>query len=386
MTDTIQKTSKVVYIKDSIGDENPIVAYNLQVTENLMELTQLTFNFNGDQINRYAVDMLQPRTLIWVPEIDEWFRYKNLTVTPTSKMEIYTVTAFQVGTDLNDKYVESRLKGSHSLKECLDLLTQNTKFSYNIHDNFNNYSFSDDGFGGDFADTLLMNTLKDDFKFEYYFDKYTIHIYKKLGTENQFVFVDGFNVSNVARTVDATNVRTHIKGYGKQDDKGKYLATAEYTSPNADVWGSVSAAPIVDDRFTNNSSLLAYIKSQIQDYPLIQYTVEKAYFFDKVNRKLSDDSMELIRSINNVKVGNSGLLKDRFGKDVDVRIIGMTYFPQDTMQNDTVTFGNKLFDANYNMATQKNARKANESMGKDISNSAQVISDIQRGGLWFTYS
>lgn len=254
-------------------------------------------------------------------------------------------------------------------------ITDGTSFKYVIHDTFSNYSFSD-GFGGDYADSLFMNTLKDDFGFEFYFDNWTIHIYKSIGSLDQFVFVDGYNAKKMSWTEDYSNIRTKIKGFGKQNDDGSYVATAEYTSPNASVWGVKQAATVQDDRFTDNSSLLNYIKGQLQDYPIIQYTMEKAEF----------ENGAKLEEFNSIKIGNSGLLKDRLGIDVDTRIVGMTYYPQDAKQSDTITFGNKIFDYAHNAAVQRNARQANESMGKTITKLSQDVNSMVNNGVWYIWS
>lgn len=91
------------------------------------------------------------------------------------------------------------------------------------------------------------------------------------------------------------------------------------------------AATIQDDRFTDSGSLTSYIKGKLQDYPIIQYTMERAEF--EHGAKLSD--------INSIKIGNSGLLKDRLGVDVDTRIVGMTYYPQDSKRTIPSHLGTK---------------------------------------------
>lgn len=347
--------ANVVYAYTTHLDEVPAVVTDLSITETLNEFSTLSFSFVANDRNKIAAEAMLPQTRVLVPETGQWFRLSNVSPTSTGDVRTYQVSAVHVGTDLHDRYVENKLTGSQSLDKCMKLITNGTSFKYVIHDKFNNYAFSD-GFGADYADSLLMNTLKDDFKLEFYLDNWTIHIYKKLGQANQFVFIDGYNASKIQWTEDYSNIRTKIKGLGKQKDDGTYEATAEYNSPAQSIWGVKQAATIQDDRFTDKNSLLNYIKSQLQDYPIVQYTMEQAKF--EHHAKLSE--------INKVAIGNSGLIKDRLGVDVDVRIIGMTIHPQDKKQSDTVTFGNKLFDYALNVAKRQKARDSNESLGKDI--------------------
>lgn len=367
-------TRNIVFIKQAIGDETPVSVYNLSITESLNELSTLTFSFDNEGQNSVAAQMMAPQTRVLVPETNQWFRLSSVNPVPLGKTRAYSVSAVHVGTDLHDMYVDKRLTNTQSLDDCMKFITDGTDFKYIIHDTFKNYSFSD-GFGGDFSDSLLMNTLKSDFGFEFYFDNWTIHIYKQLGDVDQFVFVDGYNATKISWTEDYSNIRTSIKGLGKQNDNGSYAASAEYRSPNANIWGVKQAATVQDDRFTDGSSLLEYIKLQLQDYPIIQYTMERAEF--EHGAKLSE--------FNSIKVGNSGLLKDRFGIDVDTRIVGMTYFPQDPKQSDTLTFGNKIFDYAHNLALQRAARKTNENIGKSVAQLTSDVASMMNNGAWYVW-
>lgn len=358
--------ANVVYAYTTHLDEVPAVVTDLSITETLNEFSTLSFSFVANERNKIAAEAMLPQTRVLVPETGQWFRLSNVSPTSIGDVRTYQVSAVHVGTDLHDRYVENKLTGSQSLDKCMKLITNGTSFKYVIHDKFNNYAFSD-GFGADYADSLLMNTLKDDFKLEFYLDNWTIHIYKKLGQANQFVFIDGYNASKIQWTEDYSNIRTKIKGLGKQKDDGTYEATAEYNSPAQTIWGIKQAATVQDDRFTDKNSLLTYIKSQLQDYPIVQYTMERAEF----------EHHSKLEEINNIAIGNSGFIKDRLGVNVDVRIIGMTIHPQDAKQSDTVTFGNKLFDYALNVAKRQKARDSNESLGKDINSlKSDVLSII----------
>ena len=367
--------SNVIYVKQILADETPAIVYNLSITESLNELSTISFTLDDSVQNKVATLMMSPQTMVLVPETGQWFRLTTVNPVSLGNTRSYQVSGVHVGTDLHDKYVESKLSNTQSLDACMKFITDGTPFKYVIHDTFSKYSFSD-GFGGDFSDSLFMNTLKDDFGFEFYFDNWTIHIYKKMGQSDQFVFIDGYNAHKISWTEDYSNIRTKIKGLGKRNDNGSYAATAEYTSPNASIWGVKQAATIQDDRFTDSGSLTNYIKGKLQDYPIIQYTMERAEF--EHGAKLSD--------INSIKIGNSGLLKDRLGVDVDTRIVGMTYYPQDIKKNDTITFGNKIFNFAHNLAMQKRARDANKNIGNSIEQLTQNVTSMMNNGVWYIWS
>lgn len=366
----------VIYLKNKNNDETTATVNNLTITRNLNQLTQLSFDFLVTQNNQVADLMMIPFTLVTVPETGELFRITTTATNPLGKVNSYSVSAVSVAHELSYKYLDNKLMGSHSLHGCLDMIMYGTPFKYVIHDTFNNYSFSD-GFGGDTAESLLLNTLVSDFKFEFYFNNYTLHIYKRLGKQDAFSFVTGLNAKYIQRTEDYSGIATHIKGLGKQADDGHYLAKAEYTSPTAAQWGIIDAPTIQDDRFTSNESLLAYIKSQLQDYPLVQYTVDQVSF-------------NAISGMNNdIKVGNTGLLKDRYGTFVDARIISVTEHPQDQNLSNTVSFGNRLYSHVEERVRQNEAFKRNAALGKEVQGKlaslASDVESIRTTGIWYEY-
>lgn len=53
-----------------------------------------------------------------------------------------------------------------------------------------------------------------------------------------------------------------------------YQAVAEYTSPNAEIFGLRDAGDVVDERFTQKDSLLAEIKSRLQDTPETSISID----------------------------------------------------------------------------------------------------------------
>lgn len=347
--------------------------FGLSITETINELSTCSFSIFSDKKNALAIEALQPFTRVYVASIGQWFTITNINSTSNTDTRLYAVTAIQVGTELHHKFVSDKLMGSQSLNACLDKIIEGTPFKYEVHDSFNNYSFSD-GFGGDHADTLLLSTLKGDFDFEIYFDNFTFHIYKSIGYKDMFAFVDGHNVTKINATEDYTGITTYIKGTGKpnEGDNAGYIAETDYTSPNIDTWGKIEAQPISDERFTDNNSLREYLKSKLQDYPIVQYTVESATL----------ESEEKSGVAGRASIGNWGLLKDRLGIDVDVRIIGKTTYPSDPTQKDTVTFGNKLFDFSYLFSKQSHAlQNINAKMSStdisELSNSVKEIQDEQ---------
>ncbi|MCG0638294.1 hypothetical protein IMAU20120_02782 [Lactiplantibacillus plantarum] len=297
------------YLRDVTGNELPVIPISAQLTETVNQVAQLELTFINTGTNASAVGMLQPRTLLLDSDSGEAYRIQTMNGSNIGGSRNVKATFLGAVHDLNDHYVEKSIKGSQSLDSCMQLITEGTGFTYTIHDDFNHYDFSED-FGTGLAFDLFLNTLMSDFNFEWTSTGKNIDIYKQVGKRGAFVWLDGLNLSSLTDESDYTTIATHIKGTGKLDDKEKPLATAEYTSPNATTWGVIDAEPISDERFTNSDSLLAYLKSKLQDVPLIQRTATLNDF--KTN--------SVPGMINNSEVGNYGYIRDRNGVDVETRI------------------------------------------------------------------
>ena len=359
----------ILQLKNAHGDETAIAAYDVAVTDSMSDFSTLGFGFlvnnmDPSDSNKVGADMMIPGTMITVPETGQ--QYRLLTSNPVSvgNMRAYTVSAIHVSKKLHDHYVGSVLTGTQSLKACMDLIIKDTQFTYVIDGSFTNYAFSED-FGKGFADELLMQNLAGDFGFEYYFDNYVIHIAEKIGKSNAFVFVDNVNCSKISENNSYEDVTTHITGEGKLDDNNNPVVTAEYTSPNADVWGTIDAEPQQYDNITDKNTLLAKLKAAITDYPDIQYTMEYVDFKKQLDGFNPDD----------IAVGNSGWLRDRFGVDVEVRINSMTKYPQEIRSDETITFGNKLFDPVVWETAARKAYDSNVKLGKTLTKKVQTASD-----------
>ncbi|WP_095761403.1 phage tail protein [Ligilactobacillus salivarius] len=204
----------MLFVQNVNGDQTAFKADNVQITDTLGQYPTLSFTFVETPENEVAAQMMIPFTIIEVPENKQ--RYRIVTNNPVSlgKYKQYSVTAIHIAKALHNKYVDERLENTQSLKACLDLLIKDTQIKYVLHDNFDNYAFSED-FGGGYADDLLMQNLASDFGFEFYFDNYTIHIQKKLGTKESFLFIDNANVSKISYNEDYSTITTYIKGQAK---------------------------------------------------------------------------------------------------------------------------------------------------------------------------
>nr|WP_321314921.1 phage tail protein [uncultured Ligilactobacillus sp.] len=357
----------MIILQNANGDYTAIKAQDVQIVDTLGSLQTLSFNFVGIQKNEVATKMMLPMTTVLIPENNQKYRILTVNTDKLGKYQQYNVAAVHIAKDMHNYYRSGKLEKTQSLQSCLDYLFKNTPFKYSIKDQFPNYSFSE-GFGEGYVDDLL-NQLSQDFEFEYYFDNYNLYISKKIGNDNSFVFIDNTNCSKISTIENYESITTRIVGQSnpKQDDNSnstttEYTQKIEYISPLVEKakWNVIDATPVNYDENLNRDTLLSRMKKALHDYPDIQYTVDNINFkrFSKIK--------------NNIQIGNSGFLRDRFGIDIKVRISSYTWYPQDDTKNSNVTFGNIMLDPITWQVKNHKAYEQNVNLGKNENNGIQV--------------
>lgn len=202
-----------IAMKNYNNDETVITAYGVALTETLNSFSTVAFNFNALGDNKVAEDLLGPRTLFTL-ENGQTFRLTTSNPTPNSRYRQYAITATHVGHDLNDYYIKDTINGQQSMQACLDFLTKNTPFKYQLDSQFDNHDFGDSSIGDGHGDDVL-SAIAEAFACEWWFDNYTLHIAKKIGKDDAFVFVDRVNTSHISWNEDYSDFRTAIHGTGK---------------------------------------------------------------------------------------------------------------------------------------------------------------------------
>ncbi|GAB9260887.1 hypothetical protein CANFE03_05470 [Ligilactobacillus animalis] len=351
----------MIVIQNVLGDYTAIKAQDVQITDTLNSFQTLSFSFIATPENEVAGKMMIPLTVIELPENKQKYRLLTASTAKAGKYLQYSVTAVHIAKDMHRYYRESRLPQTQSLRACLDFMFKDTPFSYVIDDDFPNFYFSE-GFGENFVDELLTQCASD-FKFEYYFDNYTLHIARQIGADNAFVFIDNVNCAKIAVSENYENIATHIIGYSnpKQNDsetatETTYEQKIDYTSPIVESanWPVIDATPVKYDQVLDYNTLLDRMKASLQDYPQIQYSIDSVNFkrFSKIK--------------NDIAIGNKGWLRDRFGIDVKARISSLTWFPQDASKTDTITFGNTMLDPITWSVRNKKAYEQNVRIGQEL--------------------
>jgi phage minor structural protein len=221
--------------------------------------------------NEHAFDLIQDESII---EYDgDKYRIKQIEERLVGNTPVKQVHAEHVFFDIIDVYQYGTISGTKSINETLSFALNGTGYTFTVVDSFNSVEF--ENFGDDTALALFQKILE---RYQAEFDIVgtDVRIYNQIGSQTDFQFRYKHNIKTFAKTVKTDNLSTYIKGYGKQNDDGTYQAVAEYTSPMADIYGIRHAPPVKDERFTDSTSLLDYIKTKIQDTPEISITIEFA--------------------------------------------------------------------------------------------------------------
>lgn len=196
---------------------------------------------------------------------DDEYVIKNLTQSTKGRRTIKTFTAeHRFYEDLISMHIYDTLTGTYSLKQLCDFTLKDTGYSVDIDEARLDKSVEVENFGDDNSSALFQSAIEK-FSCEYEINSKVFKIAKELSrhTDNQFRYL--MNVQDPQMQIDTTNLCTYIRGFGKQNEDGSYVATAEYTSPLAATYGIRHATPVRDERFTQHDSLLAYIKAQLTD-------------------------------------------------------------------------------------------------------------------------
>lgn len=221
------------------------------------QLSLTSFNY----ANNPAYPLLQEESIVVVEEYE--FRIKQIQENQYSK----SITAISTFFDLNDERKDDVFAGTKSFVDFATWLFNGTGWTFTTDIEESRY-ITDFGNGNIIS---LVNTLCTAFECEYeILPNHTVHFSKQIGGNNDYQYRYKHNIKALSKSVDTTNLKTFIEGYGAN---GLYV---RYTSPLASnpIFGIRRADPIQDDRYTHADSLFEYIKSQLNDEPQISLELD----------------------------------------------------------------------------------------------------------------
>lgn len=98
---------------------------------------------------------------------------------------------------------------------------------------------------------------------------------KQVGPDNDAQYRYGHNVKALSKSVDTTNLRTRIKGYGIDG------VEVIHTSPNAAKYGIYEAEPIYDEEYSADM-MSERLARELTDYPEVSFDMDVVELLDKV--------------------------------------------------------------------------------------------------------
>lgn len=202
-------------------------------------------------------DILDSETIITIADCD--FRVKQFSKMNNAKNIVALSTFF----DHSKTHKDGIFSGSHTLTNHLYYALSGTGWTFTVDSSISNVTNYINQFGDDNVISLVNKICK------YHRCEYVIlpdkklHFAKQIGPDADHQYRYKHNVSDVVLKKDTSNLTTFIRGFGADG------LTVSYTSPNADIpgIGIREAEPVRDDRYTDATALLNYIKTKIQDEP-----------------------------------------------------------------------------------------------------------------------
>lgn len=263
--------------------------------------------------NNPGYELLKSESIITVDGND--FRVKVFADNVYSK----SVTALSIFYDHLKTYRHGIFEGSHTLNNHINFALQGTGWTFTVDANIANVTNYIRSFGNDNVIKLVQKICKyHNCEFQILPNK-QLYFAKEIGGDNDYQYRYKHNISSIVLQEDTTNLATYIKGFGKDD------LTVDYTSPNIDIFGRREEEPVKDERFTDATALLNYIKSKLQDEP--QLAIETTI-------------PELVARENGERVW---LIYEPLGVEMSTRILKQTkVLYNGKLITSSVVFGNSL--------------------------------------------
>ncbi len=252
------------------GEVEYLVDYNsLKRTRKVNGDYSLSFIILKTDKNEHAFPLVEEESIINYD--GQQYRIKDVTEVLAGKTPIKTVQASHIFFDLVDKYKYDYLENTQHLQSCLTFALDGTGYTFEVIDSFSSAIF--EKFGEDNALSLVQKALNV-FGAEVQINNKHLKFYRQIGTDTEIQIRYGYNIKTLEKYVNTNNLSTLIRGFGKKNEDGSYVVTAEYLSPNHIIYGIRDAKPVYDERYTVHSELLDRIKSELIDEPQVSFKVD----------------------------------------------------------------------------------------------------------------
>ncbi|WZY00367.1 phage tail protein [Bacillus sp. FSL W7-1360] len=230
---------------------------------------QIQFSVVKTAKNSFAFDLISHESTVSFNE--QTFVIKQMTTKAIGDTIQKDVTALHIYFTMQDLFKLETRSGTLSISACLShLLDGNgSGFTWETVGDFN--KVEQENFGGKHLLDGCLEIVKDYDAVMVADNKHlTFYARDQYGEKTGKYIRYRYNTDDIQAQVDTTQLKTRVKGFGKQKENGSYYFTpVTYTSEQAKKWGIREAAPITDERMTNQASMRAKLARELQDYPTI---------------------------------------------------------------------------------------------------------------------
>jgi phage minor structural protein len=195
------------------------------------------------------------------------YRIKRAEELSFGNRSLKRVYAQHVFFDLIDVHKYETFTGQRTLGNILDWTLADTDYTHTIIGTFASQEFEN---FGDENVLDLLETILTRYGAELEIDGTHLTFRAKIGVTTDMQLRYKHNLKTLAKHADSSKLSTYIRGFGKDG------LTAEYTSPNASIWGIRHAKPVRDERYTTEAGLLERLQRDLIDEPEISFTAEYA--------------------------------------------------------------------------------------------------------------
>ncbi|PEH49297.1 phage tail spike protein [Enterococcus faecium] len=160
--------------------------------------------------------------------------------------------------------VYKQLDGSNTAATYLDLIFSNSGYNYSLATTIPAFEKQSFGMKNRLA---LFNDFINSTETEFSINGKTVTIVEKIGSDLSTIVRKGFNMQELGLEHNISDFVTYIKGFGafkNPDNESQGRLEVEYKSPLADIYGILEADPVVDERYTQESSLTAHLKEIVE--------------------------------------------------------------------------------------------------------------------------
>lgn len=332
-----------LYVRTIAGVEAPLVNYSVtrnSSTDNGAKSIQATITKENQ--NEIGYDLIKNKNyLVYDGEVYVIEKVSESVVGNMMRVNVTADHVFYQDLKLRNR-IYTTLTGSKTPEELFYFIFKDSGYKVHYDPTDMPTTVEVENFGNDNLLALLQNLMSlIGAEFEY-IDK-DIYVAKTIGRVLDKQLRYEYNVNNPTKEIDTTNLRTTIKGFSTQNEDGSYYYIAEYTSPLAEVYGTLIADPLYDDRYKSSATLKNACIQALSD------TIE-------VNISLSAAQLAE-EDLHDVKKGDwLWLILDPFNIDIRIRVVEVEDY-EDENKVANFTLGTIKKKASDYIADLKNTQK-----------------------------